>query len=102
MLLDRAATLATKINTYQKLKNSAAEAEQFGTRAKQFETVSLLMAGLRETLGALADPVSRSTLSQAMGWVMPTRRGRCAKRSRKTLQRSTTRLSTSSTPLPIG
>lgn len=55
MLLDRAATLATKINTYQKLKNSAAEAEQFGTRAKQFETASQLMAGLRETLTALAD-----------------------------------------------
>ena len=55
MLLDRAATLATKINTYQKLKNSAAEAEQFGTRAKQFDTASQLMAGLRETLSALAD-----------------------------------------------
>ena len=55
MLLDRAATLATKINTYQKLKNSAAEAEQFGTRAKQFESASQLMAGLRETLSALAD-----------------------------------------------
>lgn len=55
MLLDRAAALATKINTYQKLKNSAAEVEQFGTRAKQFETASLLIAGLRETLSALAD-----------------------------------------------
>lgn len=55
MLLERAASLATKINTYQKLKNSAAEAEQFGTRAKQFEAVSQLMAGLRETLSALAD-----------------------------------------------
>jgi hypothetical protein len=55
MLLDRAASLATKINTYQKLKNSAAEAEQFGTRAKQLENASLLMAGLRETLSALAN-----------------------------------------------
>lgn len=55
MLLDRAAMLATKINTYQKLKNSAAEAELFGTRAKQFETASQLVAGLRETLSALAD-----------------------------------------------
>ena len=55
MLLDRAATLATKINTYQKLKNTAAEAEQFGTRAKQFESASQLMAGLRETLSGLAD-----------------------------------------------
>ena len=55
MLLDRAATLAAKINTYQKLKNSAAEAEQFGTRARQFETASHLMTGLRETLSALAD-----------------------------------------------
>lgn len=55
MLLDRAATLATKINTYQKLKNSAAEAEQFGTRAKQFETASQLIAKLRETLTVLAE-----------------------------------------------
>lgn len=55
MLLDRAATLATKINTYQKLKNSASEAEQFGTRAKQFKTASLMMAGLRQTLTTLAD-----------------------------------------------
>ena len=55
MLLDRAATLATKINTYQKLKNTADEADLFGTRAKQFESASLLMAGLREMLTTLAD-----------------------------------------------
>jgi len=55
MLLDRAATLATKINTYQKLKNGALVAEQFGTRAKQFESASQILAGLRETLSALAD-----------------------------------------------
>lgn len=55
MLLDRAATLATKINTYQKLKNSAAEAEQFGTRARQFADASLLMARLRKTLSTLAE-----------------------------------------------
>jgi hypothetical protein len=55
MLLERAATLATKISTYQKLKSNAAEADLFGTRAKQFESASLLMAGLRETLGRLAD-----------------------------------------------
>ena len=55
MLLDRASTLSTKIGTHQKLKNSAAEAEQFGTRAKQFETASLLMARLRETLIALTE-----------------------------------------------
>ena len=55
MLIDRAAALATKINTYQKLKNSAAEAEHFSTRAKQFETVSLLIGGLRETLTALSE-----------------------------------------------
>ncbi|GAO78136.1 hypothetical protein [Sphingopyxis sp. C-1] len=55
MLLDRAAALATKINTYQKLKNTADEADLFGTRAKQFESASLLMKGLRETLSALAD-----------------------------------------------
>ncbi|MBX9664461.1 hypothetical protein [Novosphingobium sp.] len=55
MLLDRAATLATKINTYQKLKNTADEASQFDTRAKQFETASLLMTRLRATLSALAE-----------------------------------------------
>ena len=55
MLIDRASALATKINTYQKLRNSAAEAEQFGTRAKQFETASLLIARLRETLTALSE-----------------------------------------------
>jgi hypothetical protein len=55
MLLDRAATLATKINTYQKLKNTAEEADQFATRATQFGTVSMLMARLRETLSALAE-----------------------------------------------
>ena len=55
MLLDRAAALATKINTYQKLKMVADEADQFGTRAKQFETASMLMAGLREMLSTLAD-----------------------------------------------
>jgi hypothetical protein len=55
MLLSRAVALENQINTYQKLKSSAAEAEQFGTRAKQFQTASLLIAGLRETLSALAD-----------------------------------------------
>ncbi|PKP67373.1 MAG: hypothetical protein CVT87_00030 [Alphaproteobacteria bacterium HGW-Alphaproteobacteria-9] len=55
MLVDRAAALATKINTYQKLKNTADEADQFGTRAKQFETASLLISRLRETLAALKD-----------------------------------------------
>jgi hypothetical protein len=55
MLLDRAAALVAKIETYQKLKNSVAEAEQFGTRARQFEAASQLMARLRETLSALAD-----------------------------------------------
>jgi hypothetical protein len=55
MLLDRAATLATKINTYQKLKNTAEEADQFATRATQFGNVSALMTGLRETLSTLAD-----------------------------------------------
>ena len=54
MLLDRAAALATKINTYQKLKNTAEEADQFATRATQFGNVALLMTGLRETLGALS------------------------------------------------
>jgi hypothetical protein len=55
MLLDRAATITTKINTYQNLKNSADEADLFGTRAKQFGTVAQQIAGLRETLRILAD-----------------------------------------------
>ncbi|MEP9403673.1 hypothetical protein [Sphingomonas sp. VNH70] len=55
MLLERAATLATKINTYQKLKNTAEEADQFATRATQFATLSMLMTRLRETLAALAE-----------------------------------------------
>jgi hypothetical protein len=55
MLLERAATLATKINTYQKLKNTAEEADQFATRATQFGNAAVLMTRLRETLDALAD-----------------------------------------------
>lgn len=55
MLLERAATLATKISTYQKLKNTAEEADQFATRATQFATVSMLMTRLRETLTTLAE-----------------------------------------------
>ncbi|MET3793446.1 hypothetical protein [Aquamicrobium terrae] len=55
MLLDRAATLATKIHTYQKLRNTADEADQFATRATQFKNVALLMTGLRETLTALSE-----------------------------------------------
>jgi hypothetical protein len=55
MLLDRATTLATKINIYEKVKNSVAEAERFGTRAKQFETASELMSNLRETLTTFAE-----------------------------------------------
>jgi hypothetical protein len=55
MLLDRAATLATKINTYQKLKNTAEEANQFGTRARQFETAAMLLKELRVTLSTLED-----------------------------------------------
>lgn len=55
MLLDRAATLAAKITTFQKLKNTSDEADQFATRAKQFETASVLLAALRGTLTTLAD-----------------------------------------------
>jgi hypothetical protein len=55
MLLERAAALVININKYQKMKNSAAEIEQFGTRAKQFEAASQLMTGLRETLTALSN-----------------------------------------------
>ena len=55
MLLDRASNLAIKINTYQKLKNGAAEIEQFSTRARQFESASHLLGRLRATLTALAN-----------------------------------------------
>jgi hypothetical protein len=55
MLLDRAATLATKINTYQKLKSTADEADQFATRASQFGNIALLITRLRETLCALSE-----------------------------------------------
>jgi hypothetical protein len=55
MLLDRAATLATKINTYQKLRHTAEEGEQFATRATQFGNVSLQVARLRQTLSSLAE-----------------------------------------------
>lgn len=55
MLLDRAATLGTEIHTYQKLKNTAEEANQLATRATQFGNVSLQMTRLRETLSALAE-----------------------------------------------
>ncbi|MEH6792183.1 hypothetical protein [Parasphingorhabdus sp.] len=55
MLIDHAGTIATKIKTYQNLKNAAEEADQFATRASQFGNVSLLMERLRETLSALAE-----------------------------------------------
>ena len=55
MLLDRAALLATKINTFQKLKNTKEESEQFATRATQFAHVSMLVSRLRETLAVLAE-----------------------------------------------
>lgn len=54
MLIDRAGAVATKINTYQKLKNTADEADQFATRAAQFGNVALLMTELRRTLSALS------------------------------------------------
>lgn len=54
MLLDRAGTLAAKINAYQKLQSTAQEADQFATRATQFNNVALLIARLRETLDRLA------------------------------------------------
>jgi hypothetical protein len=53
MLLDRAASLATKINTFQKLKNTKEESEQFATRATQFAHVSMLVSRLRATLKML-------------------------------------------------
>ena len=54
MLLERAVTLTSTINAYQKLKGSADEADLFGTRAKQFEAASQLIAGLRVTLSLLS------------------------------------------------
>jgi hypothetical protein len=53
MLLERAATLEAKIDTYQKVKNTAEEADRFATRATQFRNVSMLIRRLRETLDAL-------------------------------------------------
>ena len=53
MLLDRAASLATKINTFQKLKSTKEQSEQFATRATQFAHVSMLVSRLRETLAVL-------------------------------------------------
>lgn len=55
MLLDRAASLATKINTFQRLKNTKEESEQFATRATQFAHASMLVSRLRETLTVLAE-----------------------------------------------
>lgn len=55
MLLDRAASLATKINTFQKLKSTKEQSEQFATRATQFAHVSMLVSRLRETLAVLAE-----------------------------------------------
>ena len=55
MLLDRAASLATKINAFQKLKNTKEEAESYATRATQFTHVSMLVSRLRETLTVLAE-----------------------------------------------
>ena len=55
MLLDRAAELAAKIITHQKLKGTADEADQFETRANQFaERVPADHAATRH-LAALAD-----------------------------------------------
>lgn len=55
MLLERAATLATKINNYQKLKKTAEEADQFATRATQIGNISLVITRLRETLSCLTE-----------------------------------------------
>lgn len=55
MLLERAAALAAKINTYQNLKSASEEDDKFATRAKQFSDASLLMTRLRETLSALGE-----------------------------------------------
>jgi hypothetical protein len=80
MLLDRAATITTKINTYQMLRISADEADLFGTRAKQFGTVAQQIAGLRETLRILADagvPVDFQ-LSDGLGYAQKARQLRDA------------------------
>ena len=85
MLLDRAASLATKINTFQKLKNTKEESEQFATRATQFAHVSMLVSRLRATLKMLDEAGGASRLrAKRRRWAMPTRRGSCARRSRWT------------------
>lgn len=55
MLLDRASALTEKINAYQKLKSTGDEVKQVTTRARQFEEVSRLINGLRNTLKILSD-----------------------------------------------
>lgn len=55
MLLERAGALSSKIGSYQKLKSTADEAEQFLTRANQFETLSGRLARARATLKKLAE-----------------------------------------------
>ena len=55
MLLERAGALSSKIGSYQKLKSTADEAEQFLTRANQFETLSGKLARARATLKKLSE-----------------------------------------------
>ena len=55
MLIDRAAALTEKINTFQQLKTVADEANQFATRANLFGKVSQQLESLRKTLTTLAD-----------------------------------------------
>ena len=54
-LLDRAAGLASKIAEYQKLKVAADNAEQFQTRANQFENLTEQITCALDALEALSD-----------------------------------------------
>lgn len=53
MLIDRAVALTQKISHYKQLKGAAREAEKYGTRSKQFETLAEKLAGLRVKLAAM-------------------------------------------------
>jgi hypothetical protein len=55
MLLDRASALAEQISNFQSFKNTADEADHVARRVLQFENISKLIQGLRNTLTTLAD-----------------------------------------------
>lgn len=55
MLLERAETLAEKINSYQRFQKSSDEADRLETRADQFGRLATQIADLLKTLNAFAE-----------------------------------------------